>query len=810
MRVPESWLRALVNPPLQAEELADRLTMAGLEVEELGSLAPEFSGVVVARVLEVTQHPDADRLRVCKVDIGSGTPLQIVCGAPNVQAEMLAPCAVEGAVLPGGFRIKRAKMRGLESQGMLCSAKELGIAEDAEGLLSLPQNLLQSLGKDLRQALGLDEKVLTLKLTPNRADCLSILGVAREVSVLTGEKVSPPQWPAIKPSITDQLSVEIQASDLCARFASRIVKNVNSRAPTPDWMRQRLESAGQRSISVLVDISNYVMLELGQPNHIFDLDRISGGITVRWAKKGESITLLNDQTTELEPSFGVVADAKGVQSLAGIMGGKATSVSDETKNIYIEAAFWWPDAIRGRARRLNITTDAGHRFERGVDWTSIPGALDYITHLVLTICGGNAGPVTDQVLTPPHRQPVSMRLNRCKKILGIDLQAKECLDIFARLGFDPKERIEGGAVILGVTPPAHRFDIEIEEDLIEEIARVYGFNRIAAHPPKAPLVMTSLPENMRSAMQIRDRLVAADFLELITYSFISSEAAKEIAPGKEAIELLNPMSAHQSVMRPSLIPGLLAALTENLNRKQNRVRVFEIGRTFHLDSSVKEGDWSVRGVAQPEQVAVLAFGSALEDQWAAASRETDFFDLKADLQQVVLPLALETKVFAEGEKPVFLHPGRCAQVVVGGKPAGLMGELHPALSQKMGLSASPLVAELMLETLLKVGIPRPVEPSKFPPVSRDLAVVVAESVTAAEILGRLKAEKSQSKQGGWIQNIICFDEYRGKGLSDKEKSLGFRFILQSSESTLQDAEVDSLMNSLLAALEKDFSARLRA
>ena len=808
MRVPEQWLRAMVNPPIDSEALADALTMAGLEVEDALPLAPEFSGVVIARVMAVTPHPDADRLRVCTVDIGKPEALQIVCGAPNVQAGMVAPCATEGAVLPGGFKIKRAKMRGVESQGMLCSAKELGISEDAEGLLSLPESFATALGKNLREAMNLDARVLEIKLTPNRADCLSIAGVAREVAALTSAPLTVPSWPSVAPSVSDKIPVRIEAADLCGRFSGRVVKGVNARAVTPDWMRSRLEQAGQRSISALVDISNYVMLELGRPSHIFDADKIHGPLVVRWAQAGEKIKLLNDQEFTLDPSVGVIADDRGPESMAGIMGGDATAVSLETKNVYIEAAFWWPDSIRGRARRFGFSTEAGHRFERGVDWETTVTHVDYITHLIQSICGGAAGPMDDQTLGVPDRAPVAMRVARCCKVLGITVTAQDCLNIFSRLGLPAEVSKSETGEVIRVTPPSFRFDLEIEEDLIEEVARIHGFERIPAHPPRASAAMFSRPEASRSSMQLRDRMVAADYVEAITYSFISQEQADPFLAGASALRLLNPMASHQSVMRPSLLPGLLEATVANLNRKASRVRLFEIGRTYHDDPAQQAGDWAVGGIRQPLRLAGVAFGFAADEQWGLAARPVDFFDVKGDLQRLAAPAVLTTRALSVAHRA--LHPGRSAEVMIGGRPAGFIGELHPRLVQGLELAAAPIVFELELEALSRSFVPRPQEPSKFPPVIRDLALVVGLETPAGALLDRINHLKSQSKQGSWITNVKCFDEYRGKGLSEKEKSLAFRLILQSPEATLQDAEVDQLMAEIIKLMQAEFAARLRS
>ena len=813
MKVPESWLRSMVNPDIGTQQLADVLTMAGLEVEDAEPAAPAFSGVRVGRVISVDAHPDADRLRVCRVDAGLDQSLQIVCGAPNVRAGMLAPCAVEGAILPGGLRIKRARMRGVESQGMLCSARELGVSEDTEGLWALPESLSASVGQDLRAALDLDACILTLKLTPNRADCLSILGVAKEVSALTGAPLCETTWPEVTPTISDRLPVRIDAPDLCGRFSGRIIRGVNAAAPTPAWMRQRLEQAGQRSISVLVDISNYVMLELGRPSHIFDLDKVGGnGLIVRWSRPSEKIELLNGQTVNLDSDIGVIDSEGQPESLAGIMGGESTAVTLETRNIYIEAAFWWPDAIRGRARRLGLTTEAGHRFERGVDAATTAVHVDYISHLVLSICGGSAGPLDDQILQLPERPAVDMRLSRVNRILGVELSSQDCQDVFRRLGFAftvnaPAIAGSTSDAVFRVTPPSARFDITLEEDLIEEVARVRGYDLIPARPPKAPLVMLPAEESRRSPMRIRDRIVDADYTEVITYSFISPSAAREVRD-EEPLPLLNPMASHQSVMRTSLLPGLLECLATNVSRRASRVRIFEIGRTFHARGDVSEDNWTVKGVFQPNRIGGLAWGPVCDDQWGQTSRAVDFHDVKADIESLFAPVEVQTR---RPQDPIpAMHPGRSAEVLVNGQVIGVLGELHPRIVQRLELSSPPVVFEVLLDSLLTSPFPATHDVSRFPPVIRDLALLVSRDTPAGAILARLSALKDQIKQGSWIRNIKCFDEYRGKGLSDKEKSLAFRFILQSPETTLQDAEVDALMSQIMQAMQSDFGARIRS
>jgi len=517
----EQWLRAFVDPPLTADAIAERLTMAGLEVEGVAPVAPPFSKVVVGHVLAVERHPNADKLSVCAVDAGTGTPLSIVCGAPNVVAGMRAPCALEGAELPGGPRIKPTRMRGVESQGMLCSARELGMSDDHSGLLALPADA--PIGADVRETLRLDDRRFTIKLTPNRGDCLSVAGVAREVSALTGAPMRWPSFAPVPPTSTDRLPVKVLAPDLCGRFSGRVVRGLNARASTPQWMKQRLERSGQRPISALVDISNYVMLELGRPSHIFDLAKVKGGLEVRWGRKGEQVELLNGQSVAVDDWIGVICDDQGVEALAGVMGGETTAVSLDTREIFIEAAFWWPESIQGRARRYGFSTDAAHRFERGVDYATTVDHVEYITRLVLDICGTDgtrAGPIDDQVLHLPERKPVRMRTDRCRKIVGVDIPDSEMADVFSRLGL-PATR-EGGAFL--VTPPSYRFDLAIEEDLIEEVARIWGFERIPALPPLARAAMRTRPETLASVHSVRAAMARAGYREVINFSFVDAAA----------------------------------------------------------------------------------------------------------------------------------------------------------------------------------------------------------------------------------------------------------------------------------------------
>ena len=628
MQFPESWLRSFCNPDLTTQQLADLLTMAGLEVEELDPVAPPFTGVVVGHVLEVAKHPDADRLNVCKVDAGTGAVLQIVCGAPNVRPGIKVPCATVGAELPPGadgkvFKIKLGKLRGVESQGMLCSARELGISEEASGLHILADDA--PVGVNIREHLKLDDTLFTLKLTPNLAHCLSVAGIAREVSALTGAPLTLPAIEPVKPAIDATVPVKVEASDLCGRFAGRVIRGVNPQAKTPDWMVERLARCGQRSVSPLVDISNYVMFELGQPSHVFDLDKVQGGITVRWAREGESLKLLNGNTVTLDGQVGVIADDAQVESLAGVMGGDATAVGDDTRNVYLESAFWWPKAIAGRARRYNFSTDASHRFERGVDPAPTVAYLERITQLILDICGGEAGPVDDQIVRQAERQPVTLRLSRAQRVIGMPVSREEVETVFTRLGLAFTASAVEGDVHLTVTPPSWRFDIQIEEDLIEEVVRVIGFDKLPKRAPKAPVVSEVRPEAQRSLYAVRRAVAARGYQEAITFSFVEARWEADFAGNADPIKVLNPIAAPLAVMRSTLIGSLVEVLRTNLARKAERARLFEVGRVFRRDASVVDSDQTVGGFDQPVKVAGLAYGPAEALQWGVASRNVDFF-----------------------------------------------------------------------------------------------------------------------------------------------------------------------------------------
>lgn len=808
MQFSENWLRSMVDPTMSSSELSHLLTMSGLEVEEVEPVAPPFTNVVVAEVKEVAKHPDADRLNVCQVDVGTGTLLNIVCGAPNVRAGMKAICAKAGAVLPPGadgkpFAIKVGKLRGVESQGMMCSAKELKISEESSGLMELPADA--PVGADIRDYLGLDDLKFTIKLTPNKADCLSVLGVAREVSALTGTPLHVPTTKQVAVNTDEKLPVKISAPDLCGRFSGRVIRGLNARAATPDWMKQRLERSGQRSVSALVDISNYVMLEVGRPSHVFDLNKIHGGLDVRWGKKGETLKLLNGNTIEVDEWVGVIADDKEIESLAGIMGGDSTAVNLDTTDIYLEAAFWWPNAIQGRARKYNFSTDAAHRFERGVDYATTVEHIERITALIVEICGTpdtKVGPVDDQSVNLPQRHPVSMRTARAAKVIGVPLTDAVVADIFTRLQL-PFTHSDG---VFQVTSPSYRFDIEIEEDLIEEVARVYGFENIPANPPVAPSAMLIEPENTRSLFAIRHQLADLGYQEVVNMSFVEAQWEQDFAANTDPIRLQNPIASQMSVMRSNLVGSLLANVRYNVNRKAGRVRVFEIGAVFKRNPEVQDGPLEIAGFEQPKRVAAIAYGPSVDEQWGEKTRAVDFFDVKADLEALFAPASVR---FVKGEHPA-LHPGRSALVELDGKQIGFLGELHPRWLQKYDLPQAPVLFEVDAEALRQRSVPSYTEISKFPGATRDLALVVKQGVSAQEVLDAFHAELAANPGGKIVQAVVLFDEYRGKGLETDEKSLAFRFGLQDTQSTLQDDAVDAIMAAVARSAQEKVGAKLRA
>ena len=806
MQFSERWLRSFANPPLDSEALSHLLTMGGLEVEERRPAAPPFSSVVVGEVLEVTRHPDADRLNVCTVDVGAETKLSIVCGAPNVRVGIRVPTALIGAVLPsaepGGdaFVIKPALMRGVPSEGMLCSARELKISEDHGGLMILAADA--PIGHSIREVLDLDDQVLTLKLTPNKADCLSVFGVAREVAALASVPLTALSISPAPVLIDDRLPVTVLAPELCGRFSGRILRGVNARAASPAWMVERLAKSGQRSISALVDISNYVMLELGRPTHVFDLNKISGGLEVRWGKSGETLELLNGSTVEVDGNVGVIATETALESLAGIMGGQASAVTLETTDIFVEAAFWWPAAIQGRARRFNFSTDASHRFERGVDGATTVEHLEYLTTLILAVCGGRAGPVDDQILSLPKAKPVSMRLRRAEKIIGIKLDAAEVEAIFARLNFSVRREDD----VFHVIAPSYRFDISIEEDLIEEVARCHGFEKIPAHAPVARNVMLADSELSRPAAVLADRLIEADYQEVLNFSFVDKDWEIDFAGNPDPIAVINPIASQLAVMRSSLVGSLVANVRYNLNRKATRIRVFEQSKVFLRDPSVHDGELAVAGIRQPARIAALAYGPAMDDQWGNPSRQVDYFDIKRDLENLLLPLVAQ---FERTQHPA-LHPGRGAAILLDGQPVGLIGELHPRLLQKYELPQAPVLFELDLAKVTRTQLPALGEIPRVPAVFRDLALVVDGTLEAGRLLGEFAEITAHDSRLSIVKEVTLFDEYRGKGLKDNEKSLAFRIRLQDTRYTLSDDQIEQTMALLVQAMSDKFGAQQRS
>ena len=790
MKFSESWLRSFVDPACCGPEFSHLLTMAGLEVEEEEPVAPAFSRVVVAQVVSVDRHPNADRLSLCRVDVGGGELLQIVCGAPNVAAGSKVPCALVGAALPGGLQIRLSKVRGVESFGMLCSARELGVADDASGLLLL--DAAAPVGEDLRRHLDLDDRVLTLKLTPNRADCLSLEGVAREVAALTGAPANYIQADEVPVAIASERAVVLDAPAACPRYCGRVIGGVDATAATPSWMRRRLERSGLRPISALVDITNYVMLELGQPLHAFDNQRLAGAVHARMAQPGETIKLLNEQTVELQSDVLLIADERRPLAMAGVMGGEDSGITLATTELFLEAAFFTPQAIAGRARRYGFVSDAAHRFERGVDFAATRRALERATRLVVDICGGQAGPVSEALASLPERLPVRLRPRRVRKVLGLDLSPKRIEELFRRLGLS---FVRDGDDFI-VTPPSHRFDMEIEEDLIEEIVRLHGYENIPAALPRAALSMLPQSEQTRPVARVRQMLTDCGYQEVINFAFVDEAWERDLAGNERLIRLANPIASQSSVMRSSLLGGLLANVTTNLKRRQSRLRVFETGRCFFRDPL----GGPVAGFRQPWKLAALAYGTALPEQWGCAARNVDYFDVKGDLELLLSPRVARFEVAAHPA----LHPGRSARVLVDGQAIGFIGELHPQWQQKYDLPLAPVLFEIDLDPVERARLPQYVEGSRQPVVVRDIAIVVDHALELQQLLDALSADRPAI-----VSDIRLFDVYVGRGVEAGKKSLAFRIVMQDTRRTLLEAEVDAAMQQLLNYLQQAFAARLR-
>jgi phenylalanyl-tRNA synthetase beta chain len=787
MQFSESWLRSLVNPSLDTQQLGHLLTMAGLEVEAIEPAAARFDHVVVARILSAEKHPDADRLQVCQVDVGEADPLTIVCGAPNARAGLVTACARVGAQLPE-IAIRQAKVRGVASFGMLCSTRELGMSGAGEGIMELPATA--PIGADLRQWLDLDDQVFTIKLTPNRGDCLSIGGIAREVAALVDAPETPLEILPVAAELAEVQAVDLLDEVACPRYCGRVIRGIDPAAVTPRWMVQRLERCGLRAIHPVVDITNYVMLELGQPMHGFDLSALQGAVQVRKAKPGERLALLNEQTIEFgdgDEDILLIADAGGPLAMAGIMGGAASAVSNTTRDIFLEAAHFTPDAIIGKARRHALSTDSSHRFERGVDTTLPRQAMERASQLVLQICGGRCGPVSE---TGPGTAPfpaVAFRPERARRLLGMEIGDAEMHGILARLGM----QVEPGGDLLKVTPPSYRFDIAREVDLIEEVARVRGYEAMPAANAAGQHAILPLPEGRRSTLDLKNALVTRGYQEVITYSFISEELDRDFRMDSLPLPLLNPIASQMSMMRGALVPGLIQTLRHNLNHGQERLQIFETGRVFLSTASDR----------QPVRLAMLSYGSVRPEQWGEAARPADFYDLRADLDALMHPLRVELQRI---DLPA-LHPGQSAEIRVDGVSQGWIGALHPRLTQKYGFAVSPLLLEINLEVLLDRRVPKYRSMPRFNAVRRDIAVIVDAKLPLAEIMASVNAAGLPL-----LASFDCFDVYQGKGVEEDKKSLAFNMLLQHTEKTLTDSEIDSTVAEVVDLLAKNYNAQLRS
>ena len=790
MQISEAWLRSYVNPPISSDTLVEQLTMAGLEVGSVEPAAAIFSGVVVGEVISLQQHPDADRLRICQVAVGQEELLQIVCGASNVRVGLKIPAALCGAVLPGDFKIKKSKLRGEESFGMLCSEKELGLAADANGLMEL--SIEAPVGIDIRDYLSLNDSIIEVDLTPNRADCLCVEGLAREVALLNKMDWSITEVNKAAVSHQETLKVSIEVPKACPRYLGRLINGVNAKAITPLWMQERLRRSGLRSLGPLVDVTNYVLLELGQPLHVFDAEKLSGGITVRWAKADESVTLLNNEVVKLDNEALVIADDEKVLALAGIMGGNDSAVSDETHSLFLECAFFTPLAIAGKARRFGLHTDSSHRFERGVDATLQTRAIERATQLIIDIAGGNAGPIAEVISedTLPKRYSVLLRRQKIEKTLGIELADEYIIDIFQRLGMVIHSHADGWEVV----PPGFRFDMAIEADLIEEIARIYGYNNL----PRTSLLMrselSSATESLLDIDRVKDLLVDRGYQEAITYSFVDEEIQKIVMPNDEPIRLKNPISSEMAVMRTTLWCGLLKAALYNTNRQQSRVRLFESGLRFVQQNGQTH---------QQKMLAGLVLGAAYSEQWSESSRKVDFYDVKADIQAMFTLTGCEVDFHSATHAS--LHPGQSAEILsADGQKIGWLGMLHPNLEKQLGFDTQIFLFELDQNLMLNKRISAFRSLSKYPSVRRDLALIVNEDVTASEIINCIKKSAEIA-----LQDVIIFDIYRGKGIEEGKKSIALSLVIQDDMQTLTDSEVDAIVSRLLLLLANEKNAKLR-
>ncbi len=798
MKFSEQWLRTWVNPAITTQDMCEQLTMAGLEVDSVESAASEFTDVVVALVESVEKHPDADKLNVCQVTDGIDK-LQIVCGAANVRPGLIVPLAKIGAVLPGPdgdkpLKIKPAKLRGVASSGMLCSEKELGLAASAEGLMELPDDA--PIGRNMRKYLELDDNIIELDLTPNRGDCLSITGVARELGVLNQCEVTEQQWKPYKQTIADEFPVEIQADEACTYYAGRVIRDVDVKAQTPMWMLERLRRSGIRGLSPVVDVTNYVMLELGQPMHAFDLQKLDGRINVRFSEKGENVILLDGKSIDLQEKSLVIADNSKVLALAGVMGGEDSAVDDSTIDIFLESAFFKPEVIAGKARSYGLHTDSSHRFERGVDSELQVHAIERATELIRDICGGFVGPVIEHKTAshPVVATPIHLRSDQIKRVLGIELATEEVTEIFKRLGMEVKVYPDGWLV----KSPSFRFDIQIEADLLEEVVRVYGYNNIPRTKPSYHAVVRAQPEAENSLNTLKRCLVNRGYFEAISYSFVDPKWQKILDPDAQTIALANPLSSEMSVMRTTMWAGLLNALKHNVNRQQSRVRLFETGLCFKPESE----DSGVDAITQEPMFAGVICGDIHNEQWAEKPQKVDFFDVKADVE-ALLSFAQADSTFVAAENSV-LHPGQSAAIKQNDEIIGWVGALHPEVQKALDIDQRVYVFELKQSAIAINRIPAFTPLSRFPEVRRDLAILVDEALPVADILSVISECSSDL-----VKETQIFDIYQGKGVDEGRKSVAFGLILQEFSRTLTDYEVDSEIQNIVSTLNQQFAATLR-
>ena len=794
MKVPYSWLAEWTELPWEARELGSRLTMSGFELESLEPGAPAFTGVVVAEILAAERHPQADKLQVCRVSTGSGVALQIVCGASNARAGLKSALAVVGARLPGDVAIGAASLRGIESQGMLASARELGLAEASGGILELPADA--PLGKSLREYLALDEPVLDVNVAPNRGDAMSVLGIAREVAALTGKPVKGPRIQAPPRQSTASFPVRLAAPDACPRFGGCVVRGIDNRMPTPLFMRERLRRAGLRSITPVVDITNYVMLELGQPMHAYDLGKLRGAITVRLAQAGESLTLLDGRSVTAETDVLLITDGEGPVGLAGIMGGERTAVMPETTDVFLESAYFAPAGVLGRARRYGLATDASQRFERGVDPTQQARAIERAVALLTPITGGTVGPieVTESTADVPRRATVSLRAKQLKRLLGVAVPPERVSGTLERLAMKVTAGNEGWQV----TPPAYRFDIGIEADVIEEVARIVGFAAIPETDAQTPQRFRPLPVERPSEAAVLEALVARGYAEAITYAFVDPALQAQLFPDRASLALANPIASDLSVMRLSLWPGLLRAALENQHRQADRIRLFEHGTRFEIESGETR---------EIDTLAGVALGARLPEQWGVPKElrgPADFYDIKSDVVALLAATGeCDSFTFEAASLPA-LHPGRAARVLRRNQPVGWLGELHPHLVRSMDFTYAPVLFELDVEAALAVGRVTYHEISRFPQVRRDLAVVIDEEVTLSSL-----AERVTLAASSLLRDLRVFDVYRGPGLEPGRKSVALGLIFQDISRTLTDEDIERLMASVVADLREKLNARIR-